>query len=312
MLPEGDGLYPGHPMLHDYIRLLNLDTGSLVRVQVPMLKDHCILDSLDGLLVLQRDHDTAILLLHPFTGDILELPPLSTLLPVMDEGLSTLSVKKQLSFLRSVFTAGTFVDGAVTVMLAFPRLFNVAFATPHDQRWTVSTWEYEFGRPALSSRGKIYVADTVGSDHTSKIYQIDTPLPNVYKLADLIMGRYVPVSSIGDKTIFIQASRTLCASSKALPTITGDTVVYTHPMKQYLAQYHLTSGMWSPAMDECSLRGLAPGPSSLIHHIITCCSRERWNKGLLLRWRKDDAGQPSGGYLRWAVKGDHRRGGFKK
>ncbi|TVU02709.1 hypothetical protein EJB05_51779, partial [Eragrostis curvula] len=353
MLPEGDGLYPGHPKLHDYIRLLNLDTGSLVRVQVLMLKDHCILDSLDGLLVLQRDHDTAILLLHPFTGDILELPPLSTLVPVMDEGLSTLSVKKQLSFLRSVFTAGTFVDGAVTVMLAFPRLFNVAFATPHDQRWTVSTWEYEFGRPALSSRGKIYVADTVGSDHTSKIYQIDTPLPNgvlqppklittltedvlwspvylvecddsevlvvghndrylskivVYKLADLIMGRYVPVSSIGDKAIFILAPRTLCASSKALHTITGDTVVYTHPMKQYLAQYHLTSGMWSPAMDECSLRGLAPGPSSLIHHIITCCSRERWNKGLLLRWRKDDARQPSGGYLRWAVKGDHRRG----
>ena len=35
-------------------------------------------------LLLQRDQDTAICLLHPFTGDIAEFPPLETLLPYVD------------------------------------------------------------------------------------------------------------------------------------------------------------------------------------------------------------------------------------
>ncbi|GJN23381.1 hypothetical protein PR202_gb11025 [Eleusine coracana subsp. coracana] len=93
MLSEGDGLYPGHPKLHDSIHLVNLDMGAILRVRIPLLQDHCILDSLDGLLVLQRDHDTTVVLLHPFTGDILELPPLSTLLPLMDEDLCNFSSK---------------------------------------------------------------------------------------------------------------------------------------------------------------------------------------------------------------------------
>ncbi|GJM96108.1 hypothetical protein PR202_ga12918 [Eleusine coracana subsp. coracana] len=293
MLPEGDGLYPGHPKLHDNIRLVNLDTGAILRVRIPLLQDHCILDSLDGLLLLQRDHDTTVVLLHPFTGDILELPPLSTLLPLMDEDLCNFSSKKQLSYLRSVCTAGSFVDGAVTVMLAFPNLHRVAFATPQDQRWPMSTWMYGFSRPPISSRGKIYLADTFAYDRTSKIYQIDTPLPHggelqppklmttltpdvlcsplyfvqydseilvightddlylsklvVYKLSDLITRRYIPVSSIGDKAILIQ-ERTLCISSKALPGVMGDTIVYTHPMEQYLVQYHLGSGTWLSAI----------------------------------------------------------------
>ncbi|KAF8762576.1 hypothetical protein HU200_009304 [Digitaria exilis] len=40
VLPEGHGLHPGHGKLH--------------------FKDHCILDSIDGILLLQRDHDTAV------------------------------------------------------------------------------------------------------------------------------------------------------------------------------------------------------------------------------------------------------------
>ncbi|KAG2546991.1 hypothetical protein PVAP13_9KG065000 [Panicum virgatum] len=46
MLPEGDGLYPGHPDLHGYVRFFNLDTGAFVRVRIPLFEDdHRVLDS---------------------------------------------------------------------------------------------------------------------------------------------------------------------------------------------------------------------------------------------------------------------------
>ncbi|KAK1641840.1 hypothetical protein QYE76_059645 [Lolium multiflorum] len=80
MLTEGHGLYPGYGKLGGYVRFFNLYTGTFVRVKLPLFRNHCALDSVDGLLILQRDEDTTIHVLHPFTADIAELPPLATLL----------------------------------------------------------------------------------------------------------------------------------------------------------------------------------------------------------------------------------------
>ncbi|KAF8684403.1 hypothetical protein HU200_044296 [Digitaria exilis] len=302
MLPEGYGLYPGHPKLHGYVRFFNLDTGVFVRVQIPLFEDHCVLDSYQGLLVLQRDHDTAIRLLHPFTGDILDLPPLSTLLPQMHE----------------------------------------------DQQWTLSTWYYDIGCPPFQYRGKAYVVYDLGVDNSSKIFQIDIPLPGevlqpprliatctadklcvpvhlvecdsevlvigytdicsskmlVYKLTDLIMGKYIPVTSIGDKAIFIQRGRTLSVSAKAFPTVVDDTIIIIHPMRHTVLQYHLSRGSWSPATDPCSRHGTEPGPCSFVQHIYTCCNHHFWNKGLLSQWERYGGGE----WLQWAVAGELRQG----
>uniref|UniRef100_A0A0D9W6E9 Uncharacterized protein n=1 Tax=Leersia perrieri TaxID=77586 RepID=A0A0D9W6E9_9ORYZ len=71
MLPEGHGLRPGHPNLRGYARFLHLDTGTFVRARVPLLADHCIIDSVDGLLLLMRDPDqdnegaAPVRLVHP-------------------------------------------------------------------------------------------------------------------------------------------------------------------------------------------------------------------------------------------------------
>ncbi|KAF0888673.1 hypothetical protein E2562_016474 [Oryza meyeriana var. granulata] len=73
-------LYPGHGKLRGFVRFFNLSNSALVRVRLPLFRDHYALDSVDGIL-LQWDHDTAIHLLHPFTGDIVDFPPLETLLP---------------------------------------------------------------------------------------------------------------------------------------------------------------------------------------------------------------------------------------
>ncbi|PVH31426.1 hypothetical protein PAHAL_9G143400 [Panicum hallii] len=345
LLPEGHGLYPGHPKLHGYVRFFNLDTGAFVRVHIPLFDDHCVLDSYQGPLVLQRDHDTAIRLLHPFTGDILDLPPLSTLLPQMRQELQEVRpARLKLPWLRSVSTAATFADGVVTVLLAFCDLHRVAVATSQDHQWTMSTWHYAISSPPFPHQGKFYVVYVMRADHQAKIFRIDTPLPGevlqppkliattiadklrgpiyfvecdsevlvigyggfpfskmpVYKLADLVMERYIPVTSIGDKAIFLQ-NRTLSVSAKALPTVVGDTIICFQPMEHYVAQYHLSRSSWSPAMDKCSLRGTEPGPCSLIQHIYTCCSWRHRNKGLLLRGYR-------GGWLRWPVNGKLRQG----
>nr|CAB3478739.1 unnamed protein product [Digitaria exilis] len=84
MFPEGHGLYPGHPKLGGYVRFFSLSTGTFVRVHLPLFDDHVVLESVDGLLLLYRNHDTAIRLLHPFTGDIAELPPLMSVLPQLE------------------------------------------------------------------------------------------------------------------------------------------------------------------------------------------------------------------------------------
>jgi hypothetical protein len=325
LLPEGHGLYPGHPKLHGYVRFFHLDTGAFVRVHIPLFEDHCVLDSFQGLLVLQRDDDTAVRLLHPFTGDIVDLPPLSTLLPQMHQYPSgERSARRKILYLRSISTAATFTDdGVVAVMLAFTkRIDRVAFATSQDHQWTMSTWSYPIRRsPApFSYHGKTYVVNVDRMEHTYsivKIFQIDTPLPGellqppkliatcdtlwprvcmvecnsevlvighsdtlcskqlVYKLADLVMGRCIPVTCIGDNAI-VSLKRTLSASAKALPMLEAGTIIRYNPTRYCLMKYHLSSGSWSPAMDPCSLDGMEAGPCSFAQHMVTCCSCTHW------------------------------------
>ncbi|XP_039798256.1 uncharacterized protein LOC120663490 [Panicum virgatum] len=84
MLLEGHGLHPGHARLRGRGRFFNRGKGAFVAVRLPLLADHCVFDSPEGLLLLQRDADAAVRLLHPFTGDLCELPPLTSLIPQLD------------------------------------------------------------------------------------------------------------------------------------------------------------------------------------------------------------------------------------
>jgi hypothetical protein len=137
MFPEGRGLYPGHPELGDYIRFFNLDSGVFVRVRLPLFRNHCILDSVHGLLLLQRDEDAAIRLLHPFTGDIVELPRLTTLASLKPEG-ATRPLK--LDAMRYISACASFVAGAVTVLLTFNNYYCAAVATSLDTQWRLLSW----------------------------------------------------------------------------------------------------------------------------------------------------------------------------
>ncbi|KAL6853980.1 hypothetical protein ACP4OV_020009 [Aristida adscensionis] len=347
MLPEGHGLYPGHPRLRGYARFFSLSTGAFVRARLRLLEDHVVLDSVDGLLLLHRDRDTAVRLLHPFTGDIAELPPLDSILPQMEPTVHYPTADDNLrrTFLRKVCAVvAVSAEGAIAVMLAFDSLQRVAYATPGDQRWTLSTWKLLPLMRRTSFQGKLYLMRfSYGSNNKRlvQIYQIDPlrpatatatdkqrsnslpqPLPKmiaecprdkmaypislaecnsqlllvgytdsssrnllVYRLSDLADKKIVPMASIGDHALFLD-ERCLCVSpGKGLPSISPNSIICIHTSlrrnSEWFEQYHLDTGIWTPASDGASVQRPPPNPCTLIHHIFTCCRREYWNKGIM-------------------------------
>lgn len=326
MLPEGHGLYPGHGKLRGWVRFFNLDTGTFVRVRLHLFKEHCALDSVNGLLVLQRDNDTAIRLFHPFTGDIADLPPLATLHPQVNPLLiGGLDEKHRWMYLRSVHATSCTVSaaGVITVMLALNSMERIAFATTQDQQWTLSSWKIPDCSKHLSFKGKLYVVSNNSFVAGPQILEIDPPLQEgillppkliatcqidkycmpiylvesnsevlvvrytsdsgspiaVFKLSDIVLGRFIPLKSIGDNAIFLH-STTLSVSAKVLPTLVRNTLIHNHT-SGYVAQYHLSSETLSPALDDCDLNGFAQSPYSLVRLIFTCCFPRLWNKGLI-------------------------------
>ncbi|XP_073353544.1 uncharacterized protein [Aegilops tauschii subsp. strangulata] len=277
MFPEDRGLYPGHPELGGYIRFFNLDSGAFVRVCLPLFRNHCILDSVCGLLLLQRDKDAAIRLLHPFTRDIVELPRLTTLATQMPGGTNW-----SLQRMRFISTCASFVAGVVTVLLTFNMFDGVAVATSLDMQWTMLSWECPAWSDPVSLHGKLYVVDIPEIDVTGSplIFELDAAYHHratpkliftcprekrlyscylvehgseilvvchdddflshitVYRLADLVLGKFIPVTDIGENTIFM-GQRNICVSSKAFPTVEANTIVYYRPIKNRFAQYHI-------------------------------------------------------------------------
>ncbi|EEE68569.1 hypothetical protein OsJ_27059 [Oryza sativa Japonica Group] len=171
MLPEGNGLYPGHGMLRGFVRFFNLSTGAFVRLKLPIVRDHRILDSVDGILLLQRNRDTAVRLLHPFTGDIVDFPPLDTLLPYMG--------RRSEEYLRDVAAASitsSADDQAVLLMIWLFRTVRVAFAASGDKQWRVSSWSMYQAYTPLPFQGKLYILDQATAYGGPEVLQIDPPL----------------------------------------------------------------------------------------------------------------------------------------
>uniref|UniRef100_A0A0E0MKZ0 KIB1-4 beta-propeller domain-containing protein n=1 Tax=Oryza punctata TaxID=4537 RepID=A0A0E0MKZ0_ORYPU len=308
MLPEGQGKLRGH------VRFFNLSTGAVVRLKLPFFRDHRVLDSVDGIVLQRRDSDTAVRLLHPFTGDIADFPPLDTLLPYTSRS----------EHLRDVAAASislTTSDDQTTVSL----MIWLSRASPSPAIRGGGCRAGPFYTP-LPHKGKLYVLDKAAAYGEPEVLEIDAPwlpegeeaelslpppkpiakcpartpdafflyyLVNVtlkFLLADLILGITVPVKCIGYNSIFL-GDRNLCVSSKVFPAIVGDSIVFYHQKENYLAQYHLRSGTLSPTSDGCIFATNMPSPSSIIHHIYTCCFRTQWNKGHLMFQREIRAWQ---------------------
>ncbi|GJN10132.1 hypothetical protein PR202_ga28199 [Eleusine coracana subsp. coracana] len=189
LFPEGFGQFPGHRAHGGCARFFDLSAaGAFARVPLPELKNHCVLDSPDGLLLLQRDEDTAVRLLHPFTGDVAKLPSLESLADKLsdlenDRPLAWYNLRawlhncaRYLQEVRKVCAAVNVTDaGIVTVMLVLERIGRVAFASAGDYEWTISSWVVNQLDRALSFQGKLYVVSW--EDGLTHVLVIDPPPP---------------------------------------------------------------------------------------------------------------------------------------
>ncbi|PAN44434.1 hypothetical protein PAHAL_9G042800 [Panicum hallii] len=280
MLPEGHGLYPGHPAFGGHVRFLNLSTGALARLHLPLFHDHVLLGCTDGLLLLLRHRDpgyTAVRLLHPFTGDVAELPPLSSLLPQMEhygnmtEDRKLCTLRGFLSGVSAAVTVGPAAAGAITVVLALEIKLLVAHATTGDQRWTLLAGRLpRLLGPMVSFHGNLYAVTPKSPQRNSVcIWQIDPDaaegrslLPPriiahcplvatlgavhlvecgselmlvgfndakptdlvVYRVADLISGRVVPITNIGEHALFLGQRPLYASQNKGLPSVVANSI----------------------------------------------------------------------------------------
>jgi len=169
-----------HADLRGFVRFFNLETGTFARAHLPLLTDHVVLDTVDGLLLLHRNDDTAIRLLHPLTGGVAEFPPLASLLPQMEPQPSYYSERTKRSMLMRVRASVTVTSsGAITLVLALDLLHRVAYATAGDQRWTLSAWKLKPFLKPVSFQGKLYALQLSSFDIGKVyIYQFDPPCPD--------------------------------------------------------------------------------------------------------------------------------------
>ena len=58
----------------------------------------------------------------------------------------------------------------------FHRLRRLAFATSHDQQWTMSSWDVPVNIAPLAFQGKLYLVQNHPTSNGSLVFQIDPPL----------------------------------------------------------------------------------------------------------------------------------------
>ncbi|KAE8787967.1 hypothetical protein D1007_37995 [Hordeum vulgare] len=192
LLPQDHGLHPGNGVL----RFFNLSRGIFVRTRLPLLTDHRVLDSADGVLLLQhhRDDDVPIRVLNPLTGDAAELPP--RMPPFVRVYFDSHTIKDQ----EHAASLSVSADGIATVVVAlFGLSTTIIFATTRDRRWSVTAWSSRYmGVPSVSFQGKIYALRSSTEWGTSKrivqIYQID---PSMLRIG-LSYPKLIASCSIGE------------------------------------------------------------------------------------------------------------------
>ncbi|XP_044960549.1 uncharacterized protein LOC123411653 [Hordeum vulgare subsp. vulgare] len=176
MFPEGGGLYPGHPALLGYVSFFNLSTGTFVRVTLPCFRNHSVLDCPDGLLLLRHNESTAIRLLHPFTGDVVLFPPLSSIFPQLAKlgcFISDFDKIQHTRFVRASVSVN--LAGTVSMVLGLSGLDRVAYASTSDRQWTPTSWKMKRLHSALPFGGSLYVVDVGWDLEPSRILRINPP-----------------------------------------------------------------------------------------------------------------------------------------
>ncbi|CAM0901558.1 unnamed protein product [Alopecurus aequalis] len=175
IMPEGHGLHPGDGKK----RFFSLSSGSFVRIRIPLLSNHHVLLSVEGLLLLRpRNRDVALMLVvHPFTGDFVVLPPLMPLLESYWEEMAPRAGHFRFGPLNFAASLSVSVDGTVALMIAHQYVPQVLFATTKDKEWRVTTWNLTPLSKPISLQGKLYILEPSATCNSGQqILRVDPPL----------------------------------------------------------------------------------------------------------------------------------------
>lgn len=134
-------------------RFMNVSTGYTRYVDLPELSGHDVFGpTTEGLLVLLDRITWVVRLLNPFTRQVADLPPATTLMTESD--LKRTSVRRDL---LQVSGAGLADD--CTMAIHFRMIKTIAIVKPGDSHWIVVDRGTLF-LPALSFAGRFYCATT--------------------------------------------------------------------------------------------------------------------------------------------------------
>uniref|UniRef100_A0ACD5WQ32 Uncharacterized protein n=1 Tax=Avena sativa TaxID=4498 RepID=A0ACD5WQ32_AVESA len=125
---------------------LNTSTGQCVQVDIPELRDHELLAlTPEGLLVLARKPPcttTTLCMLNPLTRQLIQLPPLSSLVPseLHDDLLPDLDGLSLESHYKA-WGSGIANDDDSTVVLCFHHFNMLGLAKPGNDHWTLLDYD---------------------------------------------------------------------------------------------------------------------------------------------------------------------------
>ncbi|CAM0884887.1 unnamed protein product [Alopecurus aequalis] len=289
-------------------RFLNTSTGECVQVDIPELRDHEVLGpTAEGLLLLlhARKH---VRLLNPLTGQLVQLPPLTTLLPAMYH--HRLSVHNNHFGTDFAAWGSGIADDDTTVVLCFHALRMLGLAKPGDQSWTLLKFRDPLRTSPLMFAGRFYCITIDGvmvlemdplclvvaaSRHMRVSLEMDSAhlidnggelmlvhrkfsrkFRRSYDLyrVDLDTKTLFPVNSLGGgRALFMGMCCSLSVPIEGFPSgsISGDTIYLSFDVdeRDETEAYHLADRSITPAASY-NMDGLPLQPHTLVDCLSLC------------------------------------------
>uniref|UniRef100_A0A453PSV9 KIB1-4 beta-propeller domain-containing protein n=1 Tax=Aegilops tauschii subsp. strangulata TaxID=200361 RepID=A0A453PSV9_AEGTS len=155
-LCDGDAVRPDDAC---EIVFFHTRTARRLRVPLPELRRHRIVGFTDGLVVLLHERTTAVRVLHPFTRDAVDFPPLLAMyLEVVRQKASLLDMNAAVCS-----SASSSADSSIAVVVWFPYT-NVVLATdPGSSDWEILHRGHYVGC-ALLFQGRLYATLSCSSE----------------------------------------------------------------------------------------------------------------------------------------------------
>ncbi|XBI60526.1 hypothetical protein VPH35_041446 [Triticum aestivum] len=163
------------PSPADKKRFFNISTGIFVRHRVPLLLDYnyLVFCPVEGLLLLQGQHGdgNTLLLLHPFTGDIAELPSVTSIKRNLRAHLDPHGTYE--NYTDVIASVSVNADGIPRVVIVLLDFSYALCATTKDEQWSVlASCYFPQGWP-MTPQGKMYIFEGSTDDNKLQILQID-------------------------------------------------------------------------------------------------------------------------------------------